>query len=94
MFENDPEIETSPFSGNVTRDDITVRVNIIRIAGSNEGWSLEMVDAANNSVVWDTPFASDQLACTAFYAALEAEGIRALLNSPSAISEPQSIRLH
>ena len=54
MFEDDPEIETSPFSGNVTqgRHHCPGRRSY-RIAGSNEGWSLEMVDAANNSVVWD-----------------------------------------
>ena len=94
MFEDDPEIETSPFSGNVTRDGITVRVGIYRIAGGNEGWSLEMVDTANNSVVWETLFASDQLACAAFYEALEAEGIHALVNSPPGDGVPQSMLLH
>ncbi len=94
MFEDDPEIETSPFSGNVTRDGITVQIGIYRIAGSKDGWSLEMVDKDNNSVVWDELFASDQLACSAFYEALEAEGIQALVNSPPGDGVPQSMLLH
>ena len=94
MFEDDPEIETSPFSGSLTRDGITVRIAIFRIAGSRDSWSLEMVDKDNNSVVWDKQFASDQLACSAFYEALEAEGIQALVNSPPGGGVPQSMLLH
>ena len=39
-----PEIEFSPFCGSVTRDGITVRVEIYRLAGRGEGWSLEVID--------------------------------------------------
>ena len=39
-------IEIMPIrtSGDVIRDGITLRVQIYRIRGSNEGWSLEVVD--------------------------------------------------
>ena len=53
-----------------------------------------MVDKDNNSVVWDKQFAFDQLACSAFYEAFEAEGIQALLNSPPVGGVPQSMLLH
>ncbi|MFG1466542.1 hypothetical protein V5F77_27330 [Xanthobacter sp. DSM 24535] len=42
--DNDPEIELSPLSGFVTKDDVTVEVCIYRIARSAEGWALEVVD--------------------------------------------------
>ncbi len=43
--DHDPEIENSPLSGLVTRDGITVSVEIYRVRNSTNGWSLEVVDA-------------------------------------------------
>jgi hypothetical protein len=69
--DNNPEIESSPLCGSVTRDGITVRVEIYRIAGRGGGWSLEVIDREGASTVWDDTFAD--------YRALELEGIRSLL---------------
>ena len=79
--DNNPEIESSPICGSVTRDGITVRVEIYRIAGRGEGWSLEVIDREGASTVWDDTFADDQDAYDEFYRALELEGIRSLLMS-------------
>ena len=76
--DNNPEIEFSPFCGSVTRDGITVRVEIYRIAGRGGGWSLEVIDREGASTVWDDTFADDQDAYDEFYRALESEGIRSL----------------
>lgn len=41
MTDDDPEIERSPLCGSVTRDGITIQVQIYRLA---EGWSLKVID--------------------------------------------------
>jgi hypothetical protein len=77
----DPKIEYSPLCESVTRDGITVRVEIYRIAGRGGGWSLEVIDREGASTVWDDTFPSDQDAYDEFYRALGSEGIRSLLMS-------------
>ena len=42
--DNEFDLEYSLLCGDVTRDGLTVRVQIYRIAGRGEGWSLEVVD--------------------------------------------------
>ena len=74
--DNDPEIESSPLCGRVTRDGITVRVEIYRLAGRGESWSLEVIDQEGGSTVWDEPFANDEDAYAEFTRTLETDGIR------------------
>ncbi len=81
---NDPEIETSPLSGTVTRDGVSVSVEIYRLAQGDDGWSLEVVDQEGGSTVWDVRFATDKEAYAEFYRALEADGIRSFLEQPNA----------
>jgi hypothetical protein len=52
MVEDDPELEYSRLCGDVARDGITVRVEVYRLAGGREGWSLEVVDQEGASTVW------------------------------------------
>ena len=86
--EDDVELEESPLSGEVTRDGITLRVQIYRLRGSTEGWSLEVVDHEWGSTVWQDLFPSDQDAYREFMRTLDAEG-------PSAFREKlESSRLH
>ena len=86
--EDDVELEESPLSGEVTRDGITLRVQIYRLRGSTEGWSLEVVDHEWGSTVWQDLFPSDQDAYREFMRTLDAEG-------PSAFLEKlKSSRLH
>jgi hypothetical protein len=77
-----PEIETSPLSGRLTREGVTVDVQIYRIAAANEGWTLEVVDDEGASTVWDDTFATDQDAYDVFYRTLETEGIRSFAENP------------
>jgi hypothetical protein len=74
--DNDPEIESSPLCGRVTRDGITVRVEIYRLAGRGESWSLEVIDQEGGSTVWDETFANDEDAYAEFTRTLETDGIR------------------
>ena len=85
MIDEDPEIEESPLSGTVTRDGITVRVEIYRLVEGDESWTLEVIDHEGASTVWDDRFATDKDAYAEFYRTLEAEGIRSFLDdSPTA----------
>lgn len=81
--DDNTEIEFSPLCGSVTNDDITVRVEIYRLAGSSEGWTLEVEDQDGGSTVWTTTFATDKQAYEEFYRALEREGIRAFAARPT-----------
>ena len=83
--EDDPQIESSPLCTSVTRDGITVRVEIYRIAGSGEGWSLEVVDQDGGSTVWNDLFATDRDAYAEFTQTLETEGVRSFGGSPQGL---------
>ena len=85
--DDDPEIENSPLSGPVSRNGITVSVEIYRVRNSADGWSLEVIDAERTSTVWDETFATDQDAYREFQRVLEAEGLPGLL-------EASPMRLH
>jgi len=78
----EPELEYSPLSGTVTRDGVAVSVQIYRLAGSGEGWSLEVVDHEQASTVWDALFKTDTDAYAEFYRTLEKEGIRSFAERP------------
>jgi hypothetical protein len=56
MNDNDPEIESSPLRGSVTRDDIAAQVKTYRLAGNEGGWSLEVVNQEGTSTVWHDLF--------------------------------------
>ena len=73
-IDDDPEIEYSPFCEDVSRDGTTVKLQIYRLKGGTEGWSLEVVDS-NKSTVWEDLFATDQDARDEFFRTLETEGI-------------------
>ena len=67
----EPEFIESPLSQNVTRNGVSVRVEIY--ADSDGGWILEVVDAENASHVWDEPFETDQQALAEALRALDEE---------------------
>jgi len=83
MADDDPELEYSQLCGDVARDGTTVRVEIYRLAGRGEGWSLEVVDQEGASTVWDDLFATDQEAYREFQRTLEVEGIRSFAERPT-----------
>ena len=51
--EDDPEIEYSPLCEEVTREGLTVRVQVYRLKNGDSGWSLEVIDQEGSSTVWD-----------------------------------------
>lgn len=74
MNDDEPKIIESPLNGRYTRDGITVDVNICRLENETE-WTLEIVDADWNSIVWDDKFPTYQDAYKAFLSDVEREGL-------------------
>lgn len=66
-----PDVIESPLSQRVTRNGVTVRVDIY--GDSNDRWILEIVDAENTSHLWDDHFETDQQALDEALRALEEE---------------------
>ena len=85
--DDDSEIQRSPLSGPVTRDEITVSVEIYRMPVGGDGWSLEVVDGEGGSTVWDETFPTDRDAYQEFQRALEAEGLPGLLEATPGIDK-------
>jgi hypothetical protein len=74
--DDEPDFIESPLSQSVTRNGVTVRVEIY--GDSQGGWILEIVDAENTSYVWDAHFDTDQLALTEALRALDEEPLEFL----------------
>jgi hypothetical protein len=73
----DPTIITSPLSGSFTEGGITVDVQIYRLQDTK--WSLEVVDNAGTSTVWDDLFDTDEAAKAEFLRAVAEEGLGGIL---------------
>lgn len=79
----EPKLIESPLSQNVTRNGVSVRVEIY---GDSDGrWILEVVDADNASHVWDERFETDHQALSEALRALDEETLEfwgSAANSP------------
>jgi len=72
------DIIMSPLSQSFERDGITLQVEIFRSDESD--WTLEVVNPANTSIVWDKTFQSDKLALEEFHRAIENDGTQSFLD--------------
>lgn len=79
MIDPQPELIESPLNWSIERNGRRLKVNIVRIA-TERGWSLEVVNDQNTSIVWDDPFDTDRDADAAFRRALADEGFEAFLD--------------
>ncbi len=84
MIERDPKIVKSALSRIVKKDGVTVEVSIIRLEHKTE-WSLEVVNSASTSIVWDDLFASDDEAFAEFERTVAEEGMRTFLDKGNVI---------
>ena len=75
MIERDPNIVQSGLSRTVKKDGVTVEVSIIRLEHETQ-WSLEVVNSAATSIVWDELFASDEDAYAEFERTVADEGMQ------------------
>ena len=74
--DDEPDFIESPLSQHVTRNGVTVRVDIY--GDSDNRWILEIVDAENTSHVWDEHFETDQQALDEALRALDEESLEFL----------------
>jgi hypothetical protein len=84
VTERDPNTVKSSLSRRVTRDGITVAVEIVRLEDETK-WSLEVVNAKNTSIVWDELFATDEDAYAEFERTVAEEGMRTFLDKENVI---------
>ena len=73
------EIENSPLSQKITKDNVTVEVCIYRGKGDPK-WILEVVDQEGGSTVWQDEFATDREALAEAINVIETEGIASFLH--------------
>jgi hypothetical protein len=79
MTEPEPELIESPLTWSIERAGRQLKVNIVRLA-TERGWSLEVVNDHNTSIIWDDRFETDRDADAAFRNALAEEGFEAFLD--------------
>ena len=84
MKERIPNLVRSGLSGIVSKDNVTVKVIIVRLESESK-WSFEVVNYAFTSIVWDDLFDSDEDAYAEFEKTFEEEGIRAFLDNQNVI---------
>ena len=84
MKERIPNLVRSGLSGIVSKDNVTVEVIIVRLE-SESNWSLEVLNNAGTSIVWDNLFDSDEDAYAEFQQTVEEEGMRAFLDNQNVI---------
>lgn len=76
MFDEN-DLIYSPLQQTYRADGKSVEIHIYRMPDSD--WTLEVVDAHNNSTVWNDTFASDEEALRVALEELEADGIEAYI---------------
>ena len=80
-MEDEYQLVMSPLCRSITSEGKSVRLEIYR--GSESDWTLEAVDAFNNSTVWDDTFVTDEAALDEALRTIRDEGISSLIGSPS-----------
>jgi hypothetical protein len=84
MADREPNIVTSSLSRQVSRDGVAVIVQICRLESESK-WTLEVVNAAGTSTVWDDLFPSDDAANEEFLRTVADEGMAAFLDSAKVV---------
>ena len=84
MADREPNIVTSGLSRRVSRDGVTVDVQICRME-TEATWTLEVVNAAGTSTVWDDLFPSDDAADEEFLRTVADEGLAAFMDSAKVV---------
>ena len=75
----EPELIESSLNRSIEQGGRRLEVHIVRLA-TERGWSLEVVNDHNTSIVWDAKFETDRDADAAFQSARAEEGFEAFLD--------------
>jgi hypothetical protein len=84
MEKREPNLVRSGLSRHLTRDGITVELCIYRLE-TEPTWSLEVVNSAGTSIVWDDSFSTGEAANAEFLRTIAEEGMVAFLDSAKVI---------
>jgi hypothetical protein len=84
MKERETNIVHSSLSGMFSKDCVTVEVSIIRLENEPD-WTLEVVNSAGTSIVWDDQFSSDEDAHAEFQRAVAEEGMTIFLEQGNVV---------
>ena len=84
MQDREPNIVTSGLSGPITRDGVSITLEIYRLE-SDTDWSLEVVNNHGTSIVWDDRFKTDDLALAAFEQVVVEEGMATFLDAGNVV---------
>ena len=79
MTDPEPELIESSLNRLIERGGRRLEVYIVRLA-TKRGWTLEVVNDHNTSIVWDDQFQTDRDADAAFQSALAEEGFEVFLD--------------
>jgi hypothetical protein len=79
MTSHGKDIAFSELSGCITRDDITVNVQIYRLKPNPE-WALVVISGDGICTIWDQLFESEDEAFAAFEVAAQDEGMASFLD--------------
>jgi hypothetical protein len=88
MQEREPNLVTSRLSRLVVQDGVSVELCIYRLE-NDPCWSLEVVNNAGTSIVWDEVFETDAAANAEFLRTVASEGMKCFLDSPNVIQFPR-----
>ena len=77
-MDDEPKLELSPLSQEVSSGGRTVSIEIYRLEGETL-WALEVVDEHNNSTVWDDTFKTESSALSEAKKTILSEGVGALV---------------
>ena len=75
---DDIELIMSPLCCTFEQDSVSLQVEIYRSQDSD--WTLEVVNPANTSIVWEDTFLSDKAALDEFQRTVKEEGIHSFLD--------------
>ena len=79
MTDPEPELIESSLNRSIEQGGRRLEVYIVRLA-TERGWSLEVVNDHNTSIVWDDQFETESDANAVFQSALAEEGFEAFLD--------------
>ena len=84
MQEREPNLVTLGHSRPITRDEVSITLEIYRFE-SEPDWTLEVVNDRGTSIVWDDRFATDDLALAAFEEVVADEGMATFLDDSNVV---------
>lgn len=84
MGDREPNIVHSELSRVVKNGGVAVEASIVRLEHETQ-WSLEVVNAAGASIVWDDLFARDEEAYAEFKRTVAEEGMQTFLDKNNVI---------